>query len=99
MRARVQGGLARWLVPSSWRTRLHERFSIGQAESASDAGYDSEEGEELGDVDEGSRLHLESIDARRLGVDDTRRLSRELSVPHTLCRVACPPPLDIGLTG
>lgn len=74
---RVQDAIARWIVPSSWQSRLHERFNIGRAESASDAGYDSDEGEELEAVDDDARAQIGSIDARRFGVDDTRRLSRE----------------------
>lgn len=71
------------VAPSSWRSRLRDRFAIGRAESASDAGYDSEEGEELGRVeDDDARAGLASMDARRFGVDDARRLSRELSVPR-----------------
>ncbi|KAK1766160.1 hypothetical protein QBC33DRAFT_110270 [Phialemonium atrogriseum] len=74
--ARLQARLGRVLVPSSWRTRLHDRLVIGRAEEASDGGYDSEEGEELGEVVDGAGAR--GVGEQRHGVDDARRLSRDL---------------------
>lgn len=73
-------------MPSSWRTRLHDRLVIGRAEEASDGGYDSEEGEELGEVVDGAGARG-VVGERRHGVDDARRLSRELSFPRSRCPV------------
>ncbi|KAH8887486.1 hypothetical protein GQ53DRAFT_296891 [Thozetella sp. PMI_491] len=74
LRARIQNGIGNMLVPSSWRQRLHDRLVVG-GETASDAGYDSEEGEELGDVD-GARSR--DLGSRDNGIDSNRRLSRDL---------------------
>jgi hypothetical protein len=70
----VQNAIAGLLVPSNWRRRLQDRLAV--AEHGSDAGYDSDEGEELGDVDHSTRNALEQSVIHT--VDDTRRLSREL---------------------
>ncbi|KAK0635326.1 hypothetical protein B0T17DRAFT_502878 [Bombardia bombarda] len=74
IRARVQGFFGRLLVPSSWRQRLQDRLVV--AERGSDAGYDSDEGEELGDVDESTRSVL--TPGRNVAIDSARRLSRDL---------------------
>lgn len=77
LRARIQNGIATWLVPSTWRTRLHDRLVIAER-GTSDAGYDSDEGEELNDVDDSARAVLErDRHAAAAAADHTRRLSRE----------------------
>ncbi|KAK3686017.1 hypothetical protein B0T22DRAFT_238677 [Podospora appendiculata] len=72
IRARIQNGIARWLVPSAWRQRLQDRLVV--AEHGSDAGFDSDDGEELGEVDESRRGVL----GLRTHIDHTARLSRDL---------------------
>ncbi|KAI1337504.1 hypothetical protein F5Y15DRAFT_156132 [Xylariaceae sp. FL0016] len=76
LRVRVQDAIARWLVPSQWRMSLHDRLVIG-GDGESDIGYSSEEGEELGDVDE-DRRHALSLDTHNQHTDSMRRLSRDL---------------------
>lgn len=61
------------MVPSAWRRRLQDRLVIADADS--DAGFDSDDGEELGDVDESI---LESYEQSHHSAGDTRRLSRDL---------------------
>ncbi|KAM7217853.1 hypothetical protein V8F06_006780 [Rhypophila decipiens] len=78
LRARIQNGIAQWLVPSNWRTRLQDRLVIAES-GTSDAGYDSEEGEELNEVDDSARAVLErDRHAAAAHADTTRRLSRDL---------------------
>lgn len=67
----MQDAIARFLAPSLWRRSVTDTLVV--AESASDAGFDSEDGEELGDVDQSSRVFQHS----RTAGDSTRRLSRE----------------------
>ncbi|KAI3530576.1 hypothetical protein CABS01_08797 [Colletotrichum abscissum] len=75
LRHRVQNAFARMMVPSTWRRNAHERLVI--ATDASEDGYSSEDGEELGEVGEDTRRAL-TEDARRDRHDSTRRLSRDL---------------------
>ncbi|WYZ38719.1 hypothetical protein EsH8_III_000633 [Colletotrichum jinshuiense] len=75
LRQRVQNAIARMMVPSTWRRNAHERLVI--ATDASEDGYMSEDGEELGEVGEDTRRAL-SEDARRDRHDSNRRLSRDL---------------------
>ncbi|WQF86537.1 hypothetical protein CDEST_11551 [Colletotrichum destructivum] len=75
LRHRMQNGIARLMVPSTWRRNAHERIVI--AADASDDGFTSEDGEELGEVGEDTRRAL-AEDARRGRHDSTRRLSRDL---------------------
>ncbi|KAM7194790.1 hypothetical protein V8F20_007810 [Naviculisporaceae sp. PSN 640] len=78
LRARVQHGIARWLVPSNWRTRLQDRLVVAER-GTSDADYDSDEGEELNEVDDSARAVLErDRHAAAAAADSTRRLSRDL---------------------
>ncbi|KAK3373991.1 hypothetical protein B0T24DRAFT_283908 [Lasiosphaeria ovina] len=72
IRARVQNGIANFLVPSTWRQRLQDRIAVADP---SDAGFDSDEGEELGEVD-GSVIA--DLGHQPQVIDDTRRLSRDL---------------------
>ncbi|KDN70636.1 hypothetical protein CSUB01_09001 [Colletotrichum sublineola] len=74
LRHRVQNGIARLMVPSTWRRDAHERLVI--ATGASEDGFMSEDGEELGEMGEDTRRAL-ADDARRGRHNSTRRLSRE----------------------
>ena len=71
LRARFQNGIANLLAPSSWRRSAQDRLVV--AESGSEVGYDSDDGEELGEVDESTRRH----GSRQGSIDSTPRLSRE----------------------
>ncbi|KAK3945043.1 hypothetical protein QBC46DRAFT_372602 [Diplogelasinospora grovesii] len=78
LRTRLQNGIGSLLVPSTWRRRLQDRLVVADRTS-SDGDYDSEEGEELGDVDEPTTDRRRVLDlGRHPVVDDTRRLSRDL---------------------
>lgn len=77
----MQNGIARWLVPSTWRERLQDRLVVAGSRE-SDNGYNSDEGEELDEVpeDEDVRRRLERDARRSRGSgrpDLERRLSRE----------------------
>ncbi|KAK3308646.1 uncharacterized protein B0T15DRAFT_550866 [Chaetomium strumarium] len=73
LRARMQGAMARFMTPSVWRARVSERVAVAERGS-----FDSEEGEELSEVDEpiGRRV----LDQQRGSntIDSSRRLSRDL---------------------
>ncbi|KAK5663086.1 hypothetical protein OQA88_6502 [Cercophora sp. LCS_1] len=73
LRARVQDGIARYLAPSMWRRNISERLVV--AETSSEGDFDSEDGEELGDVDDST---LSAYAHRQSSSDNTRRLSRDL---------------------
>ena len=72
LRARVQTYIGRMVVPSMWR----RRGVVVADDDGSDAGFDSEDGEELGVVDEATRRRIETGAAGAVD-DNTRRLSRE----------------------
>jgi hypothetical protein len=67
--------MARLAVPSMWRQGMNERLTIA-TDGASDDGFDSEDGEELGAVEEGRRRQL-AQSTNRNRPDNSRRLSRE----------------------
>lgn len=72
LRSRIQEALVRFLAPSAWRARVADRIAVAERGS-----FDSEEGEELGDVDE--PLSRRVLDRERgIPIDSQRRLSREL---------------------
>ncbi|KAH6655357.1 hypothetical protein BKA67DRAFT_657304 [Truncatella angustata] len=75
-RVRAQHAIAKWLIPARWRQSLHGRLVTAEG---SDAGFDSDDGEELGDVDD-DRRHALSLDTsgRIEHTDTNRRLSRDL---------------------
>ncbi|RYP07567.1 hypothetical protein DL764_002422 [Monosporascus ibericus] len=75
IRGRVQNALARWLVPSNWQLGARDRLVIG--DDASDTGYSSDDGEELGIVPIDHR-HAFSLDTRNETPDNASRLSRDL---------------------
>ncbi|KAH8652166.1 hypothetical protein BX600DRAFT_89212 [Xylariales sp. PMI_506] len=73
-RSRVQSAIANRLIPSRWRMSIRERL----VQADDDTGFDSDDGEELEDVDE-ERRHALSLDtAGRIETDSMRRLSRDL---------------------
>jgi len=76
LRQRIQGGLARFFVPLAWRQRLRFRPVVG-TDGTSDTGYISEDGEELGEVDE-DQGQGRPMGGRDSVPDSTRRLSRDL---------------------
>ncbi|KAI0020279.1 hypothetical protein F4780DRAFT_779633 [Xylariomycetidae sp. FL0641] len=55
LRARVQDGIAQWLVPSRWR--IGGGSVVVGGETDSDLGYSSEEGEELDDCKKAQSRH------------------------------------------
>jgi hypothetical protein len=72
--------MGRFVVPSTWRARPSDRVVVAERNS-----FDSEDGEELGNVDDtvGRRV----LDQQRGNhVDSTRRLSRESVGRHPLLR-------------
>ncbi|KAK3297537.1 uncharacterized protein B0H64DRAFT_126034 [Chaetomium fimeti] len=72
LRARMQGAVVRFMAPSAWRARASDGIVVAERGS-----FDSEEGEELGDVDETTARRV--LDQQRDDpVDSTRRLSRDL---------------------
>ncbi|KAL0943832.1 uncharacterized protein CTRU02_201719 [Colletotrichum truncatum] len=72
LRHRIQNGIARMMVASTWRRNAHDRLVV-----ATEPSDDGEDGEELGEVGEETRRAM-SDDARRNRHDNTRRLSRDL---------------------
>jgi hypothetical protein len=72
IRTRVQDAIAKWLAPSAWRRSAQSRLVV--AEEGSDAGFDSDDGEELSEVDESTRREHSVDDGT---IDTARRLSRE----------------------
>ncbi|GAB1314332.1 hypothetical protein MFIFM68171_04542 [Madurella fahalii] len=73
LRARMQGAMARFMMPSAWRARVSDHLVVAERSS-----FDSDEGEELGEVDEPTARRV--LDHRRDNdaIDSTRRLSRDL---------------------
>ncbi len=77
LRHRIQSGIGRFFLPSVWRQRLQGRLAV---DGGDDLGIEdnSDDGEELGDVDDDRRRQLSSMEAQQQsGPDSTRRLSRE----------------------
>ena len=71
LRARVQGAVVRFMAPSVWRARVSEHVVVAGRNS-----FDSDDGEELGAVDEATARAV--LDQRRgAAIDSSRRLSRE----------------------
>jgi hypothetical protein len=71
LRARMQGAVVRFMAPSAWRARVSERVVVAGRSS-----FDSDDGEELGAVDEAGTRAV-SDHQRGDAIDSTRRLSRE----------------------
>ncbi|EHA47410.1 hypothetical protein MGG_12139 [Pyricularia oryzae 70-15] len=78
IRHRLQGSIARYLNPSSWRSE-HDAIVMGGGlrEDVSEEDYDSELGEELGDVVDNGRTRSE-LSNQNQRPDLARRLSRDL---------------------
>ncbi|KAH9217626.1 hypothetical protein DL95DRAFT_386474 [Leptodontidium sp. 2 PMI_412] len=77
IRQRVLDAIAKWVLPSAWRSQFNRDQYTVSAEDGSGSDFDEEDGEELYEVDDNRREAL-SLDARRGGDDDGRRLSRDL---------------------
>jgi len=77
LRQRVQSTAVRFLLPSSWRSDFGRNRYTVSAEDGSGSDFDEDDGEELYEVNDNRREAL-SLDARRGGDDDGRRLSRDL---------------------
>lgn len=75
LRQRFQDAIVRWIQPSAWRED-GERYTVN-AQDGAGSDLDSEEGEELYEVDDHRREAL-SLDARRGRNEDGSRLSRDL---------------------
>jgi hypothetical protein len=78
LRARMQGAVARFFVArAAWRAGRDADRGVAVAERRTS--FDSEDGEELGEVDESvvRRVLDQQRGAGRAVVDSTRRLSRE----------------------
>lgn len=76
-RQRIQGAIARRLLPSSWRSDFGGNRFTASATDGNGSDFDEDDGEELYEVDSNRREAL-SLDARRGRDDDGRRLSRDL---------------------
>ncbi|KAH7377946.1 hypothetical protein BKA64DRAFT_766611 [Cadophora sp. MPI-SDFR-AT-0126] len=77
IRQRILDAIARWVLPSAWRSHFNRDQYTVSAQDGSGSDFDEEEGEELYEVDDNRREAL-SLDARRGRDDDGRRLSRDL---------------------
>lgn len=75
LRQRFQDAVVRWIQPAAWRDD-GERYT-DNAEDGAWTDVDSEEGEELYEIDDRRREAL-SLDARRGRTEDGSRLSRDL---------------------
>ncbi|KAG7289021.1 hypothetical protein NEMBOFW57_005382 [Staphylotrichum longicolle] len=72
LRGRVQGAIVRFMAPSAWRARASDGVVVADRNS-----FDSEDGEELGTVDETAARTV--VDQQRgSAIDSQRRLSRDL---------------------
>lgn len=82
LRARMQGAMTRFVLPSAWRARAPDRVVVAERGS-----FDSDEGEELGEVDEDAVRRV--LDRRRDNdtIDSTTRLSRESVYSRRFCRL------------
>ncbi|KAI1322506.1 hypothetical protein F5Y16DRAFT_386316 [Xylariaceae sp. FL0255] len=75
LRIQMQETVAQWIT-LRWRWR-RERVEVADDDGESDIGFSSEEGEELGEVDE-DRRHALSLDTHHQRGNSDRRLSRDL---------------------
>ncbi|KAK0626691.1 hypothetical protein B0T14DRAFT_562578 [Immersiella caudata] len=73
LRTRIQESIGAFVASAVWRPSVRARLEV--AENGSDAGFDSEDGEELGEVDEAERRTRSRAGG---AIDTTRRLSRDL---------------------
>ncbi|KAL2135556.1 hypothetical protein VTI74DRAFT_8035 [Chaetomium olivicolor] len=74
IRGRMQGAIARFFIAqAAWRARATEGVAVAERNS-----FDSEEGEELGEVDGATARRVVDRQRDNQAVDNTRRLSRDL---------------------
>ncbi|RWA04949.1 hypothetical protein EKO27_g10157 [Xylaria grammica] len=77
LRVRTQDAILRWISSlSRWRSRGRDR--VDMADDESDAGFGSEEGEELNNIVGEDPRHALSLDTSHIHADSNRRLSRDL---------------------
>lgn len=74
LRARITDRITTWFITSVWRARLQDRIDVADNRPSTD--FDSDDGEELSEVDEALRRALERREQPTM--NDFRRLSREL---------------------
>jgi hypothetical protein len=72
LRARIQGAMARFIIPSAWRARVSDDVVVAERNS-----FDSDEGEELDEVDESTTRRVLDQSRNSDTMDSTPRLSRE----------------------
>ncbi|KAK3500000.1 uncharacterized protein B0T23DRAFT_401501 [Neurospora hispaniola] len=74
LRARLTDRITTWFITSAWRARLQDRIDVADNRPSTD--FDSDDGEELNEVDEALRRALERREQPTID-DSNRRLSRE----------------------
>ncbi|KAJ4306531.1 hypothetical protein N0V88_001335 [Collariella sp. IMI 366227] len=73
IRGRIQGAIARFFTAqAAWRARASQGVAVAERNS-----FDSEDGEELGEVDEDTARRVMDRQRNSMAVDNMRRLSRE----------------------
>jgi hypothetical protein len=77
IRERIQDTIARFVLPSSWRQDFQQSQLNMSPGDESEHSMDDNDGEELYEFD-GNRREALSLDARRVDVEDSGRLSRDL---------------------
>jgi len=77
IRQRIVAYISRYIRPYDWSQNYIGNLHVQNNDAHLDGLFDDDDGEELSDVDEHRRLAL-SLDARRGGAADDRRLSRDL---------------------
>ncbi|KAK3951236.1 hypothetical protein QBC32DRAFT_344480 [Pseudoneurospora amorphoporcata] len=75
LRQRVTDRITTWFITSAWRARLQDRIDVADNRPSTD--FDSDDGQELNDVDEALRRALERREQPSID-DSNRRLSRDL---------------------
>lgn len=76
LRARITDRITTWFITSAWRSRLQDRIDLADNRPSTD--FDSDDGEELNEVDEALRRALERREQPSIDDDSNRRLSRDL---------------------
>ncbi|KAK3399024.1 hypothetical protein B0T20DRAFT_351857, partial [Sordaria brevicollis] len=78
LRARITDRITTWFITSAWRSRLQDRIEVADNRPSTD--FDSDDGEELNDVDEALRRALERREQPSIDDNSNRRLSRDWRV-------------------